>query len=317
MHLGGLFLAKFHPSQPRPPIYLSSPTWANHNQIFTNVGLQIATYPYFSAKTMGLDIDGMLNSLRSAPQGSIIVLHACAHNPTGVDPTQEQWKQIAAVVREKAHFPFFDCAYQGFASGNLAKDAWAIRYFVEQGFETCVAQSFAKNFGLYGERAGAFHFVSAAGSDATTANQHVASQLAILQRSEISNPPAYGARIAGLILNDQTLFAEWEADLRTMSGRIIDMRKGLRSRLEAKKTPGTWDHITSQIGMFSFTGLNEKQVLALREKWHVYMVHIPLPQTPIQNMRESENRKTLLILEKKNLFTDEKRSDIHGGPEHE
>jgi aspartate aminotransferase len=189
-----------------------------------------------------------------------------------VDPTKEQWKQIAAVVREKSHFPFLDCAYQGFASGDLAKDAWAIRYFVEQGFEMCVAQSFAKNFGLYGERAGAFHFVSASGSDASTANQHVASQLAVLQRSEISNPPAYGARIANLILNDRDLFAEWETDLRTMSGRIIEMRKGLRSRLEAKKTPGSWEHITSQIGMFSFTGLSEKQVLILREKWHIYMV---------------------------------------------
>ncbi|KAL1967056.1 hypothetical protein VTN77DRAFT_3580 [Rasamsonia byssochlamydoides] len=271
VHLGGLFLAKFHPHQPRPPVYLSNPTWANHNQIFTNVGLSIATYPYFSAKTKGLDIDGMLGTLRTAPEGSIIVLHACAHNPTGVDPTQEQWKQIAAVIRERQHFPFFDCAYQGFASGDLARDAWAIRYFVEEGFELCVAQSFAKNFGLYGERAGAFHFVSAPGAEATTANQHVASQLAVLQRSEISNPPAYGARIASLILNDPQLFAEWEEDLRTMSGRIIEMRRGLRQRLEEKGTPGSWDHVTSQIGMFSFTGLTEEQVKILREKWHVYM----------------------------------------------
>ncbi|KAJ6031325.1 hypothetical protein N7540_002057 [Penicillium herquei] len=268
-HLGGLFLSKFHPQ--KPTLYLSNPTWANHNQIFTNVGLKIASYPYFSPKTKGLDFDGMLQALRAAPSGSVILLHACAHNPTGVDPTQEQWREIATVMRERSHFPFFDTAYQGFASGDLVRDAWAIRYFIEQGFELCVAQSFAKNFGLYGERTGAFHFVSAPGAEAAVANKHIASQLAILQRSEISNPPAYGARIASRILNDPVLFAQWEEDLRTMSGRILEMRAGLRERLESRGTPGSWDHITSQIGMFSFTGLTETQVKILRDKWHVYM----------------------------------------------
>lgn len=270
-HLGGLFLSKLHPSTPRPLMYLSTPTWANHQQIFHNVGLQTANYPYFSKETKGLDIDGMLSAIRAAPRGSVFVLHACAHNPTGVDPTQEQWKQIASAMRDGNHFPFFDTAYQGFASGDLERDAWAIRHFVAEGFELCVAQSFAKNFGLYGERAGAFHFVAAPGPQAAEANANVASQLAILQRSEISNPPAYGARIASLCLNDAQLFKEWEGDLKTMSGRIIEMRKGLRQRLEAKGTPGSWDHITSQIGMFSFTGLSEKQVQVLREKWHIYM----------------------------------------------
>ncbi|EEP77337.1 aspartate aminotransferase [Uncinocarpus reesii 1704] len=271
VHLGGLFLSKFYPANPKPAIYLSSPTWANHQQIFTNVNLSIAHYPYYSPKIKGLDIDGMLAAIRAAPHGSVILLHACAHNPTGVDPTPDQWKQIAAAMRERNHFPFFDTAYQGFASGDLARDSWSIRYFVEQGFELCIAQSFAKNFGLYGERAGAFHFVSAPGPHASVATAHIASQLAILQRSEISNPPAYGARIASLILNDAALFAQWEEDLRTMSGRIIEMRKGLRERLEKRGTPGTWEHITNQIGMFSFTGLTEEQVKVLREKWHVYM----------------------------------------------
>jgi aspartate aminotransferase len=214
----------------------------------------------------------MMQSIQNAPNGSVILLHACAHNPTGVDPTQDQWREIAAAMRARSQFPFFDTAYQGFASGDLNRDAWSIRYFIEQGFELCVAQSFAKNFGLYGERTGAFHFVSAPGADASTATAHVASQLAILQRSEISNPPAYGARIASRILNDPVLFKEWEDDLRTMSGRILDMRAGLRERLEKKGTPGSWDHITSQIGMFSFTGLSEAQVMTLRSKWHVYMV---------------------------------------------
>lgn len=271
MHLGAAFLAKFYQTKTARTVYLSNPTWANHNQIFDNVHLAIKTYPYFSAKTKGLDFDGMIAALDSAADGSIILLHACAHNPTGVDPTREQWIQIAKTMRAKSHFPFFDCAYQGFASGDLAKDAWAVRYFVEQGFELCIAQSYAKNFGLYAERAGAFHFITNPHSDAESTISRIGSQLAILQRSEISNPPAYGARIAATILNDETLFAEWEENLRTMSGRIIEMRTALREKLESMGTPGTWNHITDQIGMFSFTGLTEKQVLKIREDAHVYM----------------------------------------------
>ncbi|XP_014553954.1 hypothetical protein COCVIDRAFT_40090 [Bipolaris victoriae FI3] len=271
VHLGALFLAKFYKPQTERTVYFSDPTWANHFQIFSNVGIQYKTYPYFSKDTKGLDFDGMISAIQGAPEGSIIVLHACAHNPTGVDPTQDQWKKVADVIRSKKHFPFFDTAYQGFASGDLATDGWAIRYFVEQGFEMCVAQSYAKNFGLYGERAGCFHFITSPSSDAQSTITRIASQLAILQRSEISNPPAYGARIASTVLNDPTLFAEWEENLRTMSGRIKEMRKELRSKLEQMGTPGTWNHITDQIGMFSFTGLTEKQVLKIREDSHVYM----------------------------------------------
>ena len=252
-------------------MYFSDPTWPNHNQIFSNVRLPIKTYPYFAPSTKGLDFTGMVDSLKSAPTGSIVLLHVCAHNPTGVDPTRDQWKEIAQVIQSRRHFPFFDCAYQGFASGDLGRDAWPVRYFVDQGFELCVAQSFAKNFGLYGERAGCFHFVVAPGSDAVGTGTRIASQLAILQRSEISNPPAYGAKIASLILNDEHLFEEWEDDLRTMSGRIIETRKMLRQKLEDMKTPGRWNHITDQIGMFSFTGLTEDQVMKLRDKASIYM----------------------------------------------
>lgn len=271
MHLGALFLSKFYRTNSPLKALFSNPTWPNHFQIFSNVGVATGTYPYFSKETKGLDFDGMVNALQSADNGSIVVLHACAHNPTGVDPTQDQWKQIADIIRAKGHFPFFDTAYQGFASGDLARDGWAIRYFVEQGFELCIAQSYAKNFGLYGERAGCFHFVTAPSSDAQSTIGRINSQLAILQRSEISNPPAYGARIASLVLNDKQLFAEWEDNLRTMSGRIMDMRKALRGKLEELGTPGTWNHITDQIGMFSFTGLTEQQVMKLREDSHVYM----------------------------------------------
>lgn len=269
MHLGALFLAKFYPG--KPTVYFSNPTWANHNQIFSNIGMPIATYPYFSKATKGLDFTGMKKAISDAPDRSIILLHACAHNPTGVDLTQEQWKELAVLLKQKSHFPFFDCAYQGFASGDLAQDAWAVRYFVSQGFELCIAQSFAKNFGLYGERAGCFHFVTGPATDATKTIARISSQLAILQRSEISNPPAYGARIASTVLNDPALFAEWEENLREMSGRIISMRKALRSKLEELETPGSWNHITDQIGMFSFTGLSEREVQKLRDVAHVYM----------------------------------------------
>ncbi|PWW71733.1 PLP-dependent transferase [Tuber magnatum] len=271
VHLGALFLAKFYPRPRNQEVYLSSPTWANHHQIFSNVGLPLASYPYFSAETKGLDFEGLQAALESAANGSIILFHACAHNPTGVDPTRDQWVRIAEIIRKKHHFPFFDCAYQGFASGDLANDAWAVRYFIEQGFELCVAQSFAKNLGLYGQRVGCFHFVSPPAPSAADANKRIASQLAILQRSEISNPPAYGARIASIVLNDEKLFAEWEDNLREMSGRIKDTRRVLFDRLGELGTPGNWSHIVKQIGMFSFTGLTEKQVLRLREESHIYL----------------------------------------------
>lgn len=155
--------------------------------------------------------------------------------------------KIAEVVAQKKHFPFFDCAYQGFASGDLENDAWAVRYFAEAGFEMCVAQSYAKNLGLYGQRAGCFHFVT----HTKDTRARILSQLEILQRSEISNPPAYGAKIASTILNDEALFKEWEDHLRTMSGRIITMRDRLYKKLVELGTPGDWSHITKQIGMFS------------------------------------------------------------------
>ncbi|KAJ6012208.1 hypothetical protein N7522_002563 [Penicillium canescens] len=264
VHLGGLFLSKFHPQ--KPTIYLSNPTWANHNQIFTNVNLPIAKYPYFHASTKGLDFEGMMQALTTAPDGSIILLHACAHNPTGVDPTQDQWKQIAAVMRALP-LPLLRHRLPRLRIRRSSPRRLGNPLLRRARLRT----SFAKNFGLYGERTGAFHFVSAPGPDAAASSANIASQLAILQRSEISNPPAYGARIASRVLNDPVLFAEWEDDLRTMSGRILEMRAGLRERLEKRGTPGDWSHITSQIGMFSFTGLTEAQVLTLREKWHVYM----------------------------------------------
>ena len=164
---------------------------ANHHAIFKNVGIKPIDYPYYDPRTIGLDFEGFLSALRNAIPRSIFLLHACAHNPTGVDPTEKQWETIANVILEKGHFAFFDCAYQGFASGDLDKDAGAVRYFVERKVPVLVCQSFAKNAGLYGERVGALHVVAASKDEAA----RVKSQLSVLQRSEISNPPSHGARL--------------------------------------------------------------------------------------------------------------------------
>ncbi|KAJ3118123.1 Aspartate aminotransferase, cytoplasmic [Physocladia obscura] len=264
VRLGSDFLFKINKNA---TVYISDPTWGNHLQIFGDSGFTVKTYKYWNAATRGLAFDEFLESLKNAPLGSIFVLHACAHNPTGVDPTHEQWKQIAAVIKERKHFPFFDCAYQGFASGSLAQDAWAVRYFVESGFEIFVAQSYSKNFGLYSERCGCLTVVTSTEQQAI----NVRSQLCRLNRSSISNPPAYGARIVNAVLNDPTLFTEWEENLRTMAHRIIKMRSECVRHLTDLKTPGSWDHITSQIGMFSYTGLTKAQVKVIKEKFHVYM----------------------------------------------
>jgi aspartate aminotransferase len=269
-HLGALFLNRFYKWDGPQQIYLSDPTWANHYAIFKNVSVNPLNYPYYDPRTIGLDIEGFLSSLRNASPRSVFLLHACAHNPTGVDPTPEQWNKIADVFLEKNHFAFFDCAYQGFASGDLDRDASAVRYFQERGVSMLICQSFAKNAGLYGERVGALHVIG------STKEEHdrIKSQLSVLQRSEISNPPSHGARLVALILNNPELFEEWKRDIKTMAGRIIDMREKLHAILTKElKTPGNWDHITSQIGMFSFTGLNAKQSQEMVDKFHIYLTN--------------------------------------------
>lgn len=251
------------------PVYVSSPTWENHNAVFAAAGFtDIRPYSYWDAEKRGLDIKGFLSNLESAPEFSIFVLHACAHNPTGTDPTQEQWKQIAAVMKRRFLFPFFDSAYQGFASGDLEKDAWAIRYFVSEGFELFCAQSFSKNFGLYNERVGNLTVV---GKDSDSVFR-VLSQMEKIVRITWSNPPAQGARIVALTLSDPELLKEWKGNVKTMADRILTMRSELRARLEYLNTPGTWSHITEQTGMFSFTGLNAKQVHYLVNEKHIYLL---------------------------------------------
>ncbi|GFG37317.1 hypothetical protein Cfor_03256 [Coptotermes formosanus] len=249
--------------------YYSSPTWENHHLLFTNAGFtEPRQYRYWNAETHSLDLDGFLEDLRAAPKDSVIILHACAHNPTGCDPTHEQWAQIADVVKEKQLFPFFDSAYQGFASGDPENDAWAVRYFTERGFELLCAQSFAKNFGLYNERVGNLTVVVNDTSDLVA----VKSQLTLIVRGMYSNPPNHGGRIVATVLNNPQLFEEWKECVRTMANRVLDMRRGLKERLERLGTPGTWDHIVTQIGMFSYTGLSPEQVEHLTQKHHIYLL---------------------------------------------
>lgn len=249
--------------------YYSTPTWENHGLIFTNAGFtEPRQYRYWNPETRNIDFEGMLEDLRNAPKGSVIILHACAHNPTGCDPTPEQWEKIADVIEEKGLFPFFDSAYQGFASGDLMKDAQAVRYFVKRGFELFCSQSFAKNFGLYNERVGNLSVVM----KNTKCMAEVKSQITLIIRGNYSNPPNHGARIVSTVLNDAKLFKEWEDCIKTMSSRILSMRKGLQERLEKLGTPGSWDHITRQIGMFSYTGLSEPQVAYMVKEFHIYLL---------------------------------------------
>jgi len=273
-HLGGLFLEKYYKpwnskSGKDKIVYLSNPTWANHKAIFANIGCSTVDYPYYDKKTIGLDFDGYKSFLANkVEEGAVVLLHACAHNPTGVDPTREQWKEIAEIFKKRQLFAFFDCAYQGFASGDLDNDAWAVRHFISERIPLLVCQSYAKNAGLYGERIGCLNVV---GKDAEEAKK-ILSQLSVLQRSEISNPPAFGGRIVSMLLNEPKMFEQWKEDVKTMSYRIIDMRKALYELLTNKlQTPGDWKHITNQIGMFSFTGLNPDQCNALVEKAHIYL----------------------------------------------
>jgi aspartate aminotransferase len=252
-----------------PCVYFSKPTWGNHLDIFRRAGFSdIREYPYYKEQTRGLDFEGFIGALEQAPANSIIVLHACAHNPTGVDPTPQQWEQIADVIARRDLFPYFDSAYQGFATGDLENDAEAIRMFVRRGFQMLISQSFAKNCGLYGERIGALHVVC---SDVETTNK-VLSQVKLVIRPMYSNPPLHGALIVSKILSDPALKEGWKNELKEVSGRIISMRERLREELHKLKVPGDWSHITSQIGMFSYTGLTTPQCENMINKWHVHML---------------------------------------------
>ncbi|XP_014203846.1 aspartate aminotransferase, cytoplasmic [Copidosoma floridanum] len=249
--------------------YYSTPTWENHRLVFLNGGFKKnCEYRYWDAKARGIDFDGMIEDLMNAPKNSVIILHACAHNPTGCDPTHEQWQKIADVIQDKQLFPIFDSAYQGFASGDLEQDAWAVRLFVERGIELICTQSFAKNFGLYNERVGNLILVT----NSTNGIPEIKSQLTLIVRGMYSNPPNHGARVVSSVLNNPELYEQWTDHIHSMSGRIKEMRNRLHEKLLSLKTPGSWEHIINQIGMFSYTGLSEKQVEYLIKTYHIYLL---------------------------------------------
>lgn len=263
VRLGFEFFKRFLPGR---SVYLPSITWANHWNIARDADIKAESYSYLDSEQK-FDMKGMVRDLENAPDGSIVLLHLCAHNPTGVDPTEEQWLELARVFSVKRHLPMFDSAYVGFASGDISRDVAPFRLFVSKGLAPWASVSFSKNFGLYSERVGALHATLGDADDPDAVLGH----LKKLARAMYSNPPAFGARIVAAILADDSLKESWLQSLTDMSGRIDEMRHLLRSALE-EKTRLDWSQITQQIGMFSFTGISRENVLKLRRTHHVYML---------------------------------------------
>lgn len=247
-------------------LYVPNPTWGNHINIIKKAGLNPEYYKYFDYKNCNLDFKGYIADIEKADEGSVFLMHACAHNPTGCDPTSKEWAIISDVVLKKKHIVFFDCAYQGFASGNSETDAYALRYFVAKGHSVVLAQSFAKNFGLYGERVGALSVVT----ESKEEKERVESQLKALVRPMYSNPPVFGARLVQEILTNPTLNLQWIQECREMAERIQLMRSALVAELKKSGSTLDWSHIKSQIGMFGFTGMTIEEVLKMRKDFHIY-----------------------------------------------
>lgn len=252
---------------PELTLWLSEPTWPNHPNIFTAAGLPLKSYPYFDAASNSLDFEGMLAAIEQIPAGDAILLHGCCHNPTGIDPTPEQWTKITDAVYGRGLLPILDFAYQGFADG-IHEDAVGLRAFARPGADLLVCSSFSKNFGLYRERVGALTIVCPQADQVKA----VQSQLNKVIRCNYSNPPAHGAAIVNTVLRDDELRSTWEGEVGTMRDRINGMRQQLVEALAEKQVPGDYSFITQQRGMFSFSGLTKPQVDTLREEHAIYIV---------------------------------------------
>ena len=263
--IGGTFLAKFLPAGTK--VYIPVPTWGNHWNIMADAGLAAEPYRYYSRATNGLDYDGMMEDITNAPPGSVILLHACAHNPTGCDPTHEQWKELCSVLKQKNHIAFFDSAYQGFASGDAEQDAFALRYFCEQNVPVLLAQSFAKNFGLYGERCGTFSIVCSS----PETKDKVMSQLKLIIRPMYSSPPKHGSSIVRTVLSDDALTTQYYTECKSMADRIAEMRTKFVQALADAGSQHDWSHVTHQIGMFAFTGMSADMVTELTDTYAIYL----------------------------------------------
>ena len=264
LKLGADFLKRLRPGA---KVLISDPSWENHRALFTNAGFDVAAYPYYDAATRGIRFDAMLAALRAAAPGTVVVLHACCHNPTGCDLSAAQWQQIAAACADSQLVPFLDMAYQGFGHG-IAEDGAAVQQFLQTGQQFFVSTSFSKSFSLYGERVGALSVVCSAADEAA----RVLSQLKIVIRTNYSNPPTFGAQVVATVLTTPALRAMWEEELAGMRERIKAMRHALVARLQAAGVEGDLSYITQQMGMFSYSGLGKEQMQRLRSEFGVYGV---------------------------------------------
>ncbi|WP_218243560.1 amino acid aminotransferase [Comamonas fluminis] len=262
LKIGADFLKKLNPNA---KVLISNPSWENHKAIFTNAGFEVGTYAYYDAATRSIDFAGMLADLNAAAAGTVVVLHACCHNPTGYDITAAQWDEVIAVVKAKGLVAFLDMAYQGFGHG-IAEDGAVIGKFVAAGLNIFVSTSFSKSFSLYGERVGALSVVASDKDEAA----RVLSQLKIVIRTNYSNPPTHGGAVVAAVLNNAELHALWEKELGEMRVRIKAMRQKLVDGLKAAGVQQDMSFITTQIGMFSYSGLSKDQMIRLRSEFGVY-----------------------------------------------
>ncbi len=262
LKIGADFLKKISPNA---KVMISDPSWENHRALFTSAGFQVDSYAYYDAENRGVNFEGMLASLNAAAAGTIVVLHACCHNPTGYDITAAQWEQVIAVVKAKSLTPFLDMAYQGFGHG-ITEDGAVIGKFVASGLDFFVSTSFSKSFSLYGERVGALSVVCATKEECS----RVLSQLKIVIRTNYSNPPIHGGAVVAAVLANPEWRATWEKELGEMRVRIKAMRQKLVDGLKAAGVKQDMGFITTQIGMFSYSGLNKDQMVRLRSEFGVY-----------------------------------------------
>jgi aromatic-amino-acid transaminase len=264
LKVGADFIKRWLPDS---QVWVSDPTWDNHRAMFEGAGIAVHTYPYYDAKTGGLRFEAMCEALRTLRPKSIVLLHACCHNPTGVDLTRAQWDQLAPLLAERQLLPYLDLAYQGYGDG-IEADAYAVRLMADRSLTFIVANSFSKSMSVYGERAGALSFVCAGAAEA----ELVLGQLKATVRRNYSSPPIHAAGIVARVLGDTKLRPQWELEVAAMRERILAMRKSLHQVLSAKLPDRDFDYFLSQRGMFSYTGLTAAQVDRLREEHAVYLV---------------------------------------------
>lgn len=264
LKIGADFL---HHLLPDSHVAISDPSWANHRALFESAGFRVDTYTYYDATTHGLNFDGMLAALKAMPAGTIVVLHACCHNPTGVDPSAEQWQQIVQAVKDGQLVPFLDIAYQGFGTG-IEEDASVVRAFADQDVTMFISSSFSKSFSLYGERVGALTLVTSSEDESI----RVLSQLKRVIRTNYSNPPTHGGALVSTVLNTPELYADWAEELASMRERIRLMRHQLVEKIQANGATQDFSFVREQRGMFSYSGLTQAQVERLRSEFGIYAV---------------------------------------------